>query len=190
MDVQSAINTPHIRVKVGFLFLIVFNSYKSYFQLIALIHTCLIAAALNSYWLPAAYQFYNIIFIITLFWAIHSRQSSDAVQIVSEIHKVLVSKLLVILFIFLFQACFINVIGFLLDLFGIILYFPSKGAILSAVFAIFNLALRPFTLLLLHRELTDRGGSLSLATETTGNNPSNYEDIDQQHQVFTPTILS
>ncbi|XP_019550332.3 type-1 angiotensin II receptor-associated protein-like [Aedes albopictus] len=151
MDVQSAINTPHTRVK-----------------LIALIHTCLIAAALNSYWLPAAYQFYNIIFIITLFWAIHSRQSSDAVQI----------------------ACFINVIGFLLDLFGIILYFPSKGAILSAVFAIFNLALRPFTLLLLHRELTDRGGSLSLATETTGNNPSNYEDIDQQHQVFTPTILS
>ncbi|EAT43391.1 AAEL005205-PA [Aedes aegypti] len=151
MDLQSALNTPHIRVK-----------------LVAMIHTTLIAAALNSYWLPASYQFYNILFIISLFWAIHWKESSDAVQI----------------------ACLIDVIGFLFDLTGIILYFPSKGAILSAVFAIFNLALRPFTLLLLHRELTDRGGRLSLTTEATGNNPSSYEDIDQHHQVFTPTVLS
>lgn len=151
MDLQSAINTPQIRVK-----------------LVAIIHTFLIAAALNSYWLPAAYSFYNFLFIISLFWSIHWRQSSDAVQI----------------------ACFINLMGFLLDLTGIIIYFPSKGAILSAIFAIFNLALRPFTLILLHRELTDRGGSFALTAEITGNNPSNYEDIDQQHQVFTPTVLS
>lgn len=151
MDFQNALNSPHIRVKV-----------------VAIIHTFLIAAALNSYWLPSAYIFYNLLFILSLFWAIHWKQSSDAVQI----------------------ACWINGLGFLLDLTGIILYFPSKGAILSAIFVIFNLALRPFSCLLLHRELTDRGGRIALTAESNGNNPSSYEDIDQPRQVFTPTVLS
>lgn len=151
MDLQSALNTPHIRVKV-----------------VTIVHFLLIAAALNGYWLPAAYQFYNFIFIISLFWAIQCRDSTEAVQI----------------------ACIINVASFMFDLIGIISYFPSKGGIFSAIFAIFNLALRPFTLLLLHREFTDRGGSFSMSSESTGNNPANYEDMDRPRQSFTPTVLS
>ncbi|XP_065072771.1 uncharacterized protein LOC135697112 [Ochlerotatus camptorhynchus] len=151
MDFQSALNTPQLRVKV-----------------VTVIHFLLIASALNSYWLPAAYQFYNFIFIISLFWAIQCRESTEAVQI----------------------ACFINATSFLFDLIGIISYFPSRGGIFSAIFAIFNLALRPFTLLLLHRELTDRGGSFTITSETSGNNPASYEDMDHPRQSFSPTVLS
>ncbi|EDS39832.1 conserved hypothetical protein [Culex quinquefasciatus] len=149
MDIQAALNTPHIRVK-----------------LIAAIHFILTVFALEGYWLPSAYQFYNLIYILTLFWAIHDKESTDAVHI----------------------ASLVNGASFLFDLIAIIGHFPSVGGIFSVVFAIFNLALRPFTLLLLHRELTERGGSMSFGAGRSGDNPTSYEDIDRPHQSFSPGV--
>ncbi|XP_055627313.1 type-1 angiotensin II receptor-associated protein-like [Toxorhynchites rutilus septentrionalis] len=148
MDIQRALNTPYLRVK-----------------LIALIHFTLVAFALQSYWLPSAYSFYNLIYILSLFWAIQCRESVDAIHI----------------------ASLINASSFIFDLIGIIAHFPNNGGIFSVVFAIFNLALRPFTLLVLHRELIDRGGSFAISG---GSNdiPANYEDIDRTHQTFSPNV--
>ncbi|XP_055546867.1 type-1 angiotensin II receptor-associated protein-like [Wyeomyia smithii] len=149
MDIQNALNTPQLRVK-----------------LIALIHFTLIAFALQSHWLPSAYLFYNQIFIIVLFWSIHCRESIDAVFIASAI----------------------NATSFVFDLIAIIAYFPSNGGIFSVVFAIFNMAIRPFSLLLLHRELIDRGGTINFATGRSSENPASYEDIDRPHQPFSPNV--
>ncbi|KFB41808.1 AGAP000975-PA-like protein [Anopheles sinensis] len=145
MDVQSALNTMHTRLK-----------------LVAFVHFILIVLAMESVWLPSSYLFYNLLYLVALFWAIHSRESTDAVQI----------------------SAVINGFSFFFDLLGIILYFPSHG-IMSAVFAILNLCLRPFSLLLLQRELSDRGGSFVFGPGSTGrvgDLPTSYEDIDAPHQ--------
>ncbi|XP_058064161.1 uncharacterized protein LOC131213940 [Anopheles bellator] len=148
MDVQRAINTMHTRLKV-----------------VAFVHFVLIVLALEGVWLPSAYLFYNLLYLITLFWSIHCRESTDAVQI----------------------AAVINAFSFVFDLIGVVFYFPSHG-IFSAVCAIMNLALRPFSLLLLQRELSDRGGSFAIGAggAIVGDNPTSYEDIDAPHQM-TPS---
>lgn len=51
--------------------------------------------------------------------------------------------------------------------------------IFSLVFAIINLVVRPFSLILLNRELIDRGGSL---LPTTNRVQQTYEDIDRNPQ--------
>ncbi|XP_058826189.1 type-1 angiotensin II receptor-associated protein [Topomyia yanbarensis] len=149
MDVQNALNTPQLRVKI-----------------VTLVHITFIAVALQSYWLPSSYLFYNQIYILSLFWAIQCNESIDAVHL----------------------ACLINAMSFIFDLIGIIAYFPDKGGIFSVVFAMINLALRPFTLLVLHRELIDRGGSLTLIAQRSGDSQANYEDIDRPHQSFSPNV--
>lgn len=53
------------------------------FQVIAFVHFSLLVNALLGYWLPQAYVFYNILFMISLLWAIHCRESTDAIQTVS-----------------------------------------------------------------------------------------------------------
>lgn len=53
-----------------------------------------------------------------------------------------------------------------------------KG-IFSLIFAIINLVARPFSLILLNRELTDRGGSF---LPTTNRVQQTYEDIDRNPQ--------
>ncbi|XP_050099343.1 uncharacterized protein LOC126579788 [Anopheles aquasalis] len=143
MDVQRALNTSHTRMK-----------------LVAFVHFVLIVLALEGAWLPSAYLFYNILFVIALFWAIHCRESTDAVQI----------------------CAVINAASFMFDLMGIIFYFPSHG-IFSAVFAILNLVLRPFSTLILQRELSDRGGSFDFAGSgnRVGEGGMAYEDIDAPH---------
>ncbi|XP_049290336.1 type-1 angiotensin II receptor-associated protein-like [Anopheles funestus] len=145
MDIQRAMNSMHTRLK-----------------LVAFVHFILIVLALGSAWLPSAYLFYNLLYMVALFWAIHCRESIDAVQI----------------------CAVINGFSFFFDLMGIISYFPSHG-IFSAVFAILNLVIRPFSLLLLQRELSDRGGSFDLGYDGTGGvgeHPTSYEDIDAPHQ--------
>lgn len=57
----------------------------------------------------------------------------------------------------------------------------------SAAFAIINLVARPFSLMLLHRELVERGGNfLGDATLPTTSQRS-YEDIDRPNQ-SVPTM--
>ncbi|CAO1391815.1 unnamed protein product [Diamesa hyperborea] len=149
MDIQAAINTPFIRIR-----------------LIAFVHFSLIVNALIGHWLPQAYMFYNILFMVTLMWAIHSRESVDAIHAASAI----------------------NMSSFFFDLIIIISFFPNYGGVWSAIFAIVNMAARPFTLLLLHKELVDRGGDFVLVTVPSNNNrtPRNYEDIDRTNNQSVP----
>jgi hypothetical protein len=63
----------------------------------------------------------------------------------------------------------------------IISFFPQHGGAWSIIFAVINMAARPFSLVLLHKELTDRGGDFVLVNVVTTNNTRtqrNYQDID------------
>ena len=80
--------------------------------------------------------------------------------------------------------------SFLFDLVCIVSDFPTNGRIFSAIFAIINLAVRPFSFIVLQRELIDRGGSLmSSMNATTGPTPQSYEDIDRQHPQQPQTTI-
>jgi len=54
------------------------------------------------------------------------------------------------------------------------------------VFAVLNLIARPFSLLLLHKELVERGGDFVFVAPTAGNanarTPRNYQDIEGTRQ--------
>lgn len=53
-------------------------------QLIAFVHFALLVNAMLSHWQPPAYLFYNVLFMVSLMWAVHSRESVDAVHTVSR----------------------------------------------------------------------------------------------------------
>lgn len=79
----------------------------------------------------------------------------------------------------------INVSAFFFDLIVIISFFPDHGGIWSTIFAVINMAVRPFSLLLLHKELVDRGGDFEFVTVMPNNSartPRNYQDIDRNQQ--------
>lgn len=130
-------------------------------------------------WLPPAYLFYNVLFMVTLMWAVHSRESVDAIHTVSYFRNIFVNKILI----GFLKAAAINFSSFFFDLVIIISFFPDFGGIWSTVFAVVNLAARPFSLLLLHKELVDRGGDFVLVSVIPSNpnnarTPRNYQDID------------
>lgn len=52
----------------------------------------------------------------------------------------------------------------------------------SIVFAIVNVIARPFSLILLHREMVDRGGSINVSTVYPTTTQRSYEDIDHPKQ--------
>jgi len=148
MDFQSAVNTPFMRLRI-----------------IGFVHFSLLVNAMMGRWIPQAYLFYNILFMVSLLWAIHCRESVDAIH----------------------TAAAINFSSFFFDLVLIISFFPEVGGIWSTVFAVVNMVARPFTLLLLHKELVDRGGDFVLVS-VIPNNPNNgrtqrnYQDIDGTRQ--------
>jgi hypothetical protein len=143
MDIQALVNTPFIRIRI-----------------VAFVHFTLIVNALLGHWAPSAYLFYNILFMVSLMWSIHSRESTDAIQC----------------------AAAIDFSSFFFDLILIVSFFPSTGGIWSVIFAVFNMIARPFSLILLHKELVDRGGDFVLVNVVTQPNnartPRNYQDID------------
>ncbi|RWS12852.1 type-1 angiotensin II receptor-associated protein-like protein [Dinothrombium tinctorium] len=62
-------------------------------KLIFFVHLILVVWATQTDWLPTAYSTYNLLFLASILWSIHSRESDDA----------------------LFIALFINVISVILD---------------------------------------------------------------------------
>lgn len=57
------------------------NFLFNFFQVVTIVHFCLISNALMGFW-PNAYLFVNFLFLISLFWSIHSTESVDAVNTV------------------------------------------------------------------------------------------------------------
>lgn len=126
------------------------------------------------HWLPQAYLFYNLIFVFCLLWSVHQPLSVDAVHFaaVLDFASFFFDLLCIILgnsygkfWIHVSVSCQLTLV-------------PLSG-IFSLVFAIVNLVVRPFSLILLNRELTDRGGSF---LPTTNRVQQTYEDIDRNQQ--------
>ncbi|EDW29680.1 GL14910 [Drosophila persimilis] len=62
-DLNELLGSPFVRVK-----------------LVAFVHFFFISNAMLGSWGHGAYEFYNILFIMSMFWAIHCKDSIEAVQ--------------------------------------------------------------------------------------------------------------
>jgi hypothetical protein len=123
--------------------------------------------ALFGYW-PTTYAIYNSFFILCLFWAIHCKDSIEA----------------------MYAVLFIDISSIFLDLGCIIGYFTYAG-VWSVIFAIINFACRPVSIIFLHKELKDRGGEFEIITIPRNNpNPRSYEDMDRNNPQSIPTSNS
>lgn len=132
--------------------------------------------------LPQAYMFYNLIFMVSLMWSVAMRDSIDSIHTVS-VNNYPINFVNSIFF----QAAAINFSSIFFDFVIIISYF-GHATVWSIIFAIFNLVARPFSLLLLHKEVVDRGGDFVMVAPLPTNNangsrtPRSYQDIDSPRQ--------
>ncbi|KAH8415357.1 hypothetical protein KR222_005053 [Zaprionus bogoriensis] len=145
-DLNELMGSPFVRVKV-----------------VAFVHFFFISNAMLGSWGHGAYEFYNFLFIISLFWTIHSKDSVEAVQ----------------------TALVINVCSIFFDLVSIILSFKFMNG-WAVTFSIINLILRPVSVALLYREFNTRGGSLQGGSVFPTTQQRSYQDIDRPTQP-TPT---
>lgn len=53
-------------------------------QVVAAVHFVCISFALLGTFLPAAYAFYNLVFLLALLWSVHCKESIDAIHTVSS----------------------------------------------------------------------------------------------------------
>ncbi|KAH8270662.1 hypothetical protein KR044_000102 [Drosophila immigrans] len=146
-DLNELMGSPFVRVKV-----------------VAFVHFIFISNAMLGSWGHGAYEFYNFLFIISLFWTIHSKDSIEAVQ----------------------TALVINASSIFFDLVSIIVSFKYMNG-WAVAFSIINLILRPVSVALLYREFNTRGGSLQGGSVfPTSQQQRSYQDIDRPTQP-TPT---
>ncbi|XP_004523929.1 uncharacterized protein LOC101450410 [Ceratitis capitata] len=145
-DINELLGSPFVRVK-----------------LVAFVHFFFITNAMFGTWGHGAYEFYNFLFIIAMFWTMHCKESIEAAQV----------------------ALVINVSSILFDLICIIVYFNWMNG-WAMVFSIINLILRPVTVVLLYREFNSRGGSLQTGAVFPTTQQRTYQDIDRPTQP-TPT---
>ncbi|ALC49102.1 CG32638 [Drosophila busckii] len=132
-------------------------------KVVAFVHFFFISNAMLGSWGHGAYEFYNFLFIISLFWTIHSKDSIEAVQ----------------------TALVINASSIFFDLVSIIVYFNFMNG-WAIAFSIINLVLRPVSVALLYREFNTRGGSLQGGSVFPTSQQRSYQDIDRPTQP-TPT---
>ncbi|XP_053643493.1 type-1 angiotensin II receptor-associated protein isoform X1 [Cherax quadricarinatus] len=120
--------------------------------------------------LPESFVFYNTIFLLTIIWSLHQRESEEAP----------------------FMALCTNLLAIMFDIVNLAYYWPhtiSGMKRFGAAMAILNLLLRPLTSFMLYRIVQDRAGSygtfgLPSSFEGIFGGPrrSPYEDIDQAPQ--------
>ncbi|XP_011198934.1 PREDICTED: uncharacterized protein LOC108971305 [Bactrocera latifrons] len=132
-------------------------------KLVAFVHFFFITNAMLGTWGHGAYEFYNFLFMIAMFWTIHCKESIEAAQV----------------------ALVINVSSIFFDLINIIVYFDFMNG-WAVAFSIINLVLRPITVILLYREFNSRGGSLQTGSVFPTTQQRTYQDIDRPTQP-TPT---
>ncbi|KAH8420440.1 hypothetical protein KR009_010324 [Drosophila setifemur] len=145
-DLNELMASPFVRVK-----------------LVAFVHFFFISNAMLGTWGHGAYEFYNFLFMIALFWTMHSKDSTEAVQ----------------------TATVINASSIFFDLVSIILYFGTMNG-WAIAFSIINLILRPVSVALLFREFFARGGTLQTGSVFPTTQQRSYQDIDRPTQP-TPT---
>lgn len=134
-------------------------------KLVAFVHFLFITNAMLGSWGHGAYEFYNFLFMIALFWTMHSKESIEAAQ----------------------TALVINVASIFFDLICIIIFFQWMNG-WAVAFSIINLVIRPVSIILLYREFNARGGSLQTGSVfPTTTQQRSYQDIDRPVQQTVPT---
>ncbi|XP_019880816.1 uncharacterized protein LOC109608727 isoform X2 [Aethina tumida] len=124
-------------------------------KVIFLIHFTFISLSLMGHWTPSAYLFYNSILILLFLWSIYQDQNEEPLQL----------------------AIVVNGCSVILDILLLIMCYPYRGAaeMFSAALCILHLIIRPFSVILLARDLETRSG---VSAGLIGNRES-YEDIDR-----------
>jgi len=132
-------------------------------KVVAFIHFFFVSNAMMGSWGHGGFEFYNFLFIIAMFWTMHSKDSIEAVQ----------------------TAMIIDVCSIFFDIVYIVYYFNLMNG-WAITFSIFNLVIRPITSLLLYREFNNRGGSIqSSSVFPTTQQQRSYQDIDRPAQTST-----
>ncbi|KAL5278587.1 AGTRAP family protein [Megaselia abdita] len=147
-DVNEIISSPFVRVK-----------------LVAFVHFIFICNAMFGTGLVGAYLFYNILFILAMFWSIHCKESIESIQ----------------------TALLIDALSIVFDLICISIFFNYMNG-WTITFSILNLILRPISAYLLHKEFTERGGIIPTGGQIFPIHTNNqqqqrtYQDMDRPNQ--------
>ncbi|KAI1309373.1 Type-1 angiotensin II receptor-associated protein-like [Halotydeus destructor] len=123
--------------------------------------------ATQYHWLPNSYSTYNLLFLVSLLWSLHAKDSEDAIL----------------------MAAAINVFSIVFDAITIGIYYGSgQSNAFSTFMVITNLLLRPITSLVLLRFFNERSGRFSSSPLFSAfgapfgglvSGRSAYEDIDR-----------
>lgn len=130
-------------------------------KLVFLVHFVLITWGVQGFWSPDSFLFYNSLFILTLLWAIHNKESDDPLQI----------------------ALIINALSILFDVIVLAVYFPTNfrtSERFSVAMTILNLVIRPLTCVILCRLSSERGADFPGRGDSVapGRPRAAYDDID------------
>ncbi|XP_073834235.1 type-1 angiotensin II receptor-associated protein [Musca autumnalis] len=128
-------------------------------KLVAFVHFIFISNAMMGMWGHGAYEFYNFLFIIAMFWTMHSKDSVEAIQ----------------------AALIIDTSSIFFDMVTIIIMFHAMNG-WAVAFSIINLLIRPVSVILLYREFNTRGGSLQTGSVFPTTTQRSYQDIDRPTQ--------
>ncbi|XP_011634750.1 type-1 angiotensin II receptor-associated protein [Pogonomyrmex barbatus] len=130
-------------------------------KIIFAIHLILVTLGMQGSWCPKSVLFYNLLFFVCIFWAVHNVESDESLQF----------------------ALFINVLSIFLDIVTLIVYYPvydNTPNKFSGAFMIMNLIARPISSIYLLRIGQERGGSLATVftpSPATGYDRQDYEEI-------------
>jgi hypothetical protein len=119
-------------------------------QKIAAIHFVLTINALFTHETLRAYEFYNILFFVTLFWSIHSKESTEPVNLVSNSIMLLATDTENY-----YQAYAIDFAALFFDVFVCFVYTINNWAVL---FVILNMLFRIYSMKEIYEEIVARGG--------------------------------
>uniref|UniRef100_A0A1A9WA74 Type-1 angiotensin II receptor-associated protein n=1 Tax=Glossina brevipalpis TaxID=37001 RepID=A0A1A9WA74_9MUSC len=127
-------------------------------KLVAFVHFLFIANAMLG-WSNGAYEFYNFLFIISMFWTMHSKDSIEPVQ----------------------TALIIDASSIFFDIVCIVVMFHTSNG-WAITFQIINLLIRPVSVILLYREFNARGGNMQTGSVFPTTQQRSYQDIDRPVQ--------
>lgn len=131
-------------------------------KMIFAIHLILVTWGMQGDWCPKSVLFYNLLFFVCIFWAVHNTESDEPLQF----------------------ALFINVLCIFLDVVTLAVYYPSEHSSwsnkFSAALMIINLIVRLASSIYLLRIGQGRGGNLATVfapSPAMGYGRQDYEEI-------------
>ncbi|XP_076032923.1 type-1 angiotensin II receptor-associated protein-like isoform X2 [Oratosquilla oratoria] len=134
------------------------------------VHLTLSVWAGQALWMPTSYLFYNFVFLMTLLWCLHHKDSEEPP----------------------FMALCVNLICIILDVVSLAIFWPtlqSSASKFSSAVGVIHVMCRPVSSFILYRIVMDRAGTygnfglpagLDSIFAQGNNHRAPYEDIDNQ----------